>query len=100
MSTEPIIIYGASDDLIEVEGAISEEFDCSGKWEGVLESPDGWRLGVTAKFTGEWEIAVVASGEGWYPDWPIQFTERPDREGDPAVKIWAPEGTTLTEVKG
>ena len=96
MSNEAILIYGASDDLVEVEGAISEEFDCYGIWEGTLESPDGKRLIVRAAFLGDWEISVHAGGVDGYPDWPINFTERPDREGDAAVRILAPTGTTLT----
>jgi hypothetical protein len=99
MSTvDPIIIYGASDDLVEVEGPISAEFDCYGKWAGKLTSPDGETLLVSVEYgRKEWEIAVYASSEDGFPSWPIQFTERPDRDSDPAVKIFAPAGTTIEE---
>ena len=98
--SQEIIIYGASDDLVEVAGAISEEFDCPGAWEGVLESPAGEHLGIMATFgTREWELSVFASTEAGYPSCPIRFGERPDQEGDPAIFINAPAGTTLTERK-
>lgn len=100
MTIQPIIIYGASDDLVEVEGPISEEFDCYSYWTGVLEAPDGDKLEVYLNFGSlGWQIMVSASSERGYPSWPLQFTERPDREGDPALKIFAPEGTTIKELK-
>lgn len=106
MSSAPITIYGASDDLVEVEGAIREEYDAFARATRLrLVAPDGASLDVVAEFDGDapegatldWTISVEAvSG---YPSWPIRFHERPDREGDPAVTIDTPAGTTITEVR-
>lgn len=91
-----LIIYGASDDLVEVEGDITDEFDVYERTEFVVESPDGSALSVFADFgSREWEISVSAFSGGTYPAWPIQFMERPGYEGDPAVVIDAPVGTTI-----
>jgi hypothetical protein len=101
MITAPITIYGASDDLIEVEGAVREEYDlgvCGTRLR--LTAPDGQTLDVSADFGNlrlgghlDWTIAVAAVNA--YPSWPIRFHERPDYEGDPAVTIDAPVGTAV-----
>lgn len=94
-------IYGASDDLIEFEGAIYDEFNAYGEWRGELTAPDGQKLIVTAHYgkpgaPSEWTLGIENSES--YPSWPIRFTERPDCEGDPAIIIDVPEGTTVKEV--
>ena len=96
-----ITFYGASDDLVEFKGAVREEFDAYGPWRGELVSPNGDSLLLTAEFgkTGsaaDWTLGVENSGT--WPGWPIRFTERPYCEGDPAIIIDAPEGTTIKEV--
>jgi hypothetical protein len=59
-----ITIYGASDDLIEVEGAISEEFDVGvSDDEWLIACSEGTVLRITNK-TGEWRITPVAHGSG------------------------------------
>lgn len=97
-----LTIYGASDDLVEVTGEFDEEFrlPLSG-WRGRVVSPDGDSLIVTAEYDrpesdAEWTLGVENSGT--WPSWPIHFTERPDREGDPAIVIDVPEGTIVEEV--
>jgi len=96
-----LIIYGASDDLVEVEGAFVEEFEAYPKWSGWVIAPDGDRLKVKAEFgargkhKSDWTLTVENTGT--YPDWPIRFGERPDREGDPAIFIDVPEGTIVKE---
>lgn len=102
--TDQITIYGASDDLIEVEGAFTEEYEL--RRDGTrlrLTAPDGERLDVALDFCNraiggdlEWNIAVAAVDR--YPSWPIRFHERPGREGDPAVTIDVPAGTFVEEV--
>lgn len=97
-----LIIYGASDDLVEFEGAISEEFNTYDRWEGRLHSPNGEALTIRAEFgakglyKAEWTLTVENTGT--WPAWPIRFGERPDREGDPALIIDVPDGTTVEEV--
>ncbi|MCC3299422.1 hypothetical protein [Arthrobacter caoxuetaonis] len=92
-----ILIYGASDDLVEVEGAISDEFDCWDKtWKGRLKAPDGAFLVVSALYGSEgWDLNVSAPEGSGFPDWPVSFCPRPDRRDDPAVRIAVPEGTSI-----
>jgi hypothetical protein len=98
-----VLIYGASDDLVEVEGAIegADEFNVHGKWKRRLVSPEGESLIIRAEFSpvgsdAEWLLSVENTST--YPDWPIRFTERPDREGDPALLIEVPQGTVLRKI--
>lgn len=101
MSNADIIIYGASDDLVEFEGAIRDEFDAYGPWVGKLTSPDGESLTIHAEYgkrgaEADWTLSIENTAT--YPAWPIRFGERPDREGDPAIIITAPIGTTIKEI--
>lgn len=96
-----LTIYGASDDLVEVEvnGTVTEEFDAYQATRLRLIAPGGQgELDVVVEFNKEnseldWSIAVEALVD--YPAWPIFFTERPGYEGDPAVSIQVPEGTQV-----
>lgn len=102
MSSADIIIYGASDDLVEFEGAIRDEFDAYGPWVGQLTSPDGESLIIRAEFGApaaatDWKLSIENTAT--YPAWPIRFGERPGCEGDPAIIITAPTGTTIKEIK-
>jgi hypothetical protein len=62
--TTTITIYGASDDLIEVEGSIEEEFGCrGGENEGdLLAFSDGTILRVAYTAAGIWRITPVFRG--------------------------------------
>ena len=98
--TADVTIYGANDDLVEVQGPIigAGEYDAAGPWSGTLVAPDGSSLIVDIEFSrrdsvADWTIAVRNTDS--YPGWPIRFTERPDRDGDPAVVIAVPSGTQL-----
>lgn len=99
-----VLIYGASDDLIEVEGAIegADEFNVYGLWQADLvhvnEDGNEESLRVSLEFgrSGgglDWQIDVSAVDS--YPSWAVTFGERPDREGDPSVSIEVPEGSFL-----
>jgi len=62
-----ITIYGASDDLIEVEGAGSEEFTYQERGYGqasgdLLAFSDGTVLRIVYSDAGIWRITPVASG--------------------------------------
>lgn len=100
----PITIYGASDDLVEVEGDVREEHTLGRFGTRLrLTAPDGERLDVAAVFDGQilngtldWVLTVAAVDS--YPSWPILFHERPGYEGDPAVTIDTPPGTTVEDV--
>jgi hypothetical protein len=96
MST--ITIYGASDDLVEFEGAIQDEFNAYGLWSGTLRSPDGEELVIEAEFgrpgaAADWTIGVRSTSS--HPAWPMHFTNRPDRDDDPALVIEVPDGTMI-----
>ena len=98
MST--ITIYGASDDLVEVEGEFSEEFGAYNGWRGRVVSPSGQNLIVTAEYSKEgqdhWTLGIETA-DTW-PAWSIQFAEAP-REGDPAIIIEVPAGTVVEEIE-
>jgi hypothetical protein len=57
---DTVTIYGASDDLIEVEGAISEEFSAAGSEPSYLSFSDGTVLRVS--YDGLWHITAVERG--------------------------------------
>jgi hypothetical protein len=96
-----IIIYGASDDLVEVEGECREEFylDRSDRWIGRVLAPNGDALtvfaafGVRGSYKADWTVGVENTGT--WPGWTIRFADRPDREGDPALIIDVPAGTVV-----
>jgi hypothetical protein len=95
-----IIIYGASDDCIEIEGAVSEEYNIYGDrtiGTVVLESPAGETLEVTLEFHSDWTITLPPIGEDFSSrvPWPVKLGDRPDRPEDPALFIDAPAGTTV-----
>lgn len=97
-----LVIYGASDDLVEIEGVFREEFNAYGHWQGMVMAPSGDALVVTAEFgasglyRADWTLGVENTGT--WPSWPIRFGERPDREGDPAIIIDVPAGTIVVEL--
>ena len=97
-----ITIYGASDDLIEVEGAVrGEAYLLDRESLVILTAPDGATLAFMVGFCSRnpdgWSIAVESHGRRT-PPWPIRFVPRPDSGGndDPAVVIDAPGGTVVT----
>ena len=102
MSDQVLVIYGASDDCVEFEGYIEEEYytDSNGEFSADLVSPDGKILGVSLRFGRRgWEISTAAwTGVGGRPDWPLRFGDRPDMPEDPALVVTVPEGTTLNVV--
>lgn len=97
MST--LTIYGASDDLVEVEGEFHEEFSAYTGWKGEVVAPNGDSLGVSAVFgegDADWTLSVYNTGT--WPAWPLRFGDRPDRDGDPALTLEVPAGTIVREV--
>lgn len=57
MGTKDLLIYGASDDLIELDGAISEEY---GTDNAKVECSDGTKFEI--KYIGEWKVANLQKG--------------------------------------
>jgi hypothetical protein len=79
-----VTVYGASDDLIEVEGDIREEFnprsDDVEEGNAYLAFSDGTVLKV--KYDGCWRITPVARGSAEY-----QKTEATDEDKDYSDKV-------------
>ncbi len=55
-------IYGASDDLIEIEGAISDEHD-GYDFSGTVVASDGTTAKLKYDKDGQWKFALVKAGE-------------------------------------
>lgn len=99
-NTTDILIYGASDDLVEVEGTIegADEYDACDLTGELRLGDDALTIRVAYGASDlprgmEWQIVVSAITS--YPEWDICFTERPGMEGDPAVRITVPVGTVF-----
>ena len=56
------IIYGASDDLIEIEGAVCDEVDCYDEYKKI-ETSDGTIGRISFGDNGTWDIEVKVKGE-------------------------------------
>ena len=99
---ETILIYGASDDLIEVAGCDgADEFNHYERepWVGDLVAPDGSAMRVHVLFDGCWHVAVGQVAEDRpFPGWHT-LTVMPGAEQIPAYStgllVHAPEGTKL-----
>jgi len=63
-----VIVYGFSDDLIEVEGEINQEFYLGTDEGGYLAFSDGTLLRVD--YDGDWNISLKASGKSSYHNEP------------------------------
>lgn len=71
-----ITIYGASDDCIEVEGDITEEFDACGKEDGTLTLSDG--TVIKHSFFTCWRFEVVTLADGAQ----VEITKCPEDDDD------------------
>ena len=94
-----ITFYGASDDLLEYEGYVTEELSAYGRpiIAEVIFGNDEGILYVIAEFGHEgWELSV-ANGEEWPKGYNITFGSRPSRESDPAIIMQVPSGTIVRE---
>lgn len=78
---ESVTIYGASDDLIEVGGALYEEFsalnDHREETGGILAFSDGTVLDVIYDHNGVWRITRLATGTATF-----EKIEAPPEEGE------------------
>ncbi|MGW5519080.1 hypothetical protein [Nocardia africana] len=96
-------IYGCSDDLLELEGYIRDEYDVYDPITLVLTAPNGAHLDIVAEFCPVGD-PMADYGDGWVlgvhhgdPAWtyPVRLAARPDRDSDPAIELEVPEGTTV-----
>ena len=105
--TNTIRINGASDDLIEFDGYINEEFmiASSDTWEGSLIAPDGTGLIVVAHYgvNGTWSAGIAPLGDqadsSQYalPDWNARLGSGTERYST-VLTLDVPTGTALTEL--
>lgn len=58
-----LTVYGASDDLIEIEGDISDEFTYDHDEPNFLAFSDGTLIEATYTQSGRWAISVLANGD-------------------------------------
>lgn len=78
-----VTIYGASDDLIEIEGEIREEFTPLGDGdETFMAFSDGTVLSIEYMNSGIWRIHLVRKGSAHYDK-----TEGTDPEGDYSDRV-------------
>ncbi|WP_166344978.1 hypothetical protein [Phytoactinopolyspora limicola] len=106
--TDTILIYGASDDLVEVQGCRgAEEFSHydQGPWRADLIAPNGEQMRVHVLFDGCWHVAVGQVDEDVpLPQWPLRFEQGQRGDGSPGYSVVlcvdAPDGTRLTNVSG
>lgn len=72
-----VTVYGASDDLIEVEGAINEEFTLGNDETGdLLAFSNGVVLRVAYTSDGVWRVTPLAGGSRVT----VEFAEGPDSD--------------------
>jgi hypothetical protein len=107
--TTTITIYGASDDLVEVQGCDGADEFNSDAWQGDLIAPGGtgqMRVHCWYNDDGCWQVGVGQVIEDCQlPPWPISITQapamNPDNSGYSALlTIDAPDGTRLDNIKG
>lgn len=91
--------FGASDDLFEVTGAITEEIGCFSK-PGVyhLKSAEGELLVIALYGVGNiacWTIGVCQVDEGVpVPEWPVMYSMH-DSGYSPLLTLEVPDDTRL-----
>lgn len=98
--TTTIEVYGASDDLVEVEGCKgADEFSWyKGIWRGDLVAPNGESVRIHVFYDGCWHVSVGQVDEDVkLPPWPMTFKQ--EAAGYSVVlEISAPDDTRLTNV--
>lgn len=97
-----ITIYGASDDLIEIEGGIREEFSYVGDGDAdLLAFSDGTILRVAYTAAGVWRISPVVRGtselsiEQATEDDDPNYSDRATLSG--AVVSWVVQGVAFAK---
>lgn len=95
-------IYGASDDLVEVEGQLRgcDEFNAFGDTEHIgniqiATAKDAPGYTVAAVYTGCWSFAVAPIDEDMVPDWPVRRSFGQDVRYSETVEIDCPDNATV-----
>lgn len=99
------VFYGASDDLVEVEGIPgADEFDA---YESELDTINaifdvGGEVCVLAIYTGNgvWAFGVAqVDDENSLPDWPIRIVQSPDVPYSVRLEIDVPDGVAVRRLQ-
>lgn len=96
-----ITVSGASDDLVEFEGHISDEFTVlpNDHWTGDLVAPNGEQLRVHAHYDGCWSVGVGQTDEDIpLPPWSLSLAQHRSTDYSTALTIEAPDGTELLNI--
>jgi hypothetical protein len=100
-----IRFYGASDDLLEIEGAITEEVsDVNGRIEVMLTGPEYGAMFIVAEFSpgGVWMLGCSQADEDHPLPWPVRVV--PGDTGtchySVVLVVDAPAGAELTVRQG
>lgn len=91
-------MYGASDDLIEVEGIPgSDEFEADGGNDLLMGSfVVGGVIRVRAIYDGCWSFSVGQVDEDVpLPEWPISLGQHPECDYSALLEIEVPDHTTI-----
>jgi hypothetical protein len=101
MNETMITIYGASDDLVEVEGKIegADEYSTGGHWSGVIEAPDGATAIVYVDYrdNGTWTTTIGQYEEDYpLPEWTAATAVEPGGYST-TLSLIVPEGSKITE---
>ena len=97
--------YGASDDLVELEGALKEEYElpAGDVWTATIQDTEGNTAQLRASYCKDnpdgWHVEVTDE-YGECP-WPQEKTTRPDspddEEPDPMIILTVPRGVVIQE---
>jgi len=71
-----ITIYGYSDDLIAVEGDISEEFEASGRLPDTITCSNGATMEIFHDYAGVWRISLLSGADL------VTIDRAPDQDDD------------------
>lgn len=99
-----LVFYGASDDLLELDGDMQGEFDAYTGKAVKVSSIDGEMLVVaiyapSSVHASVWSIGIAPADEGQpIPEWPMQYGIAVNGYS-PALTIICPDDIVVTEVK-
>lgn len=106
-----IIIYGASDDLVEIDNidpdsqAYREEYPALRGAQLELKAPDEERMGIYAKYSpeGVWVVApYVLDEDEKFPEWEFKIGQGVEGQYPSShsmyVEVEIPEGTVITRL--
>jgi hypothetical protein len=96
-----VTIYGASDDLIEIEGDLREEFNADSDELNYLSFGDGTVLGIEYGKGGFWRINRLVTGHAAFEkregaDADSDYSDRVTLDGDLQFCLY---GTSLVRAK-